>query len=77
VGRLALNHDDALQSRPFVAFLQPCDIVDHRIGSGLDAAVVKVSAAFAIVRCCIRAGKGAEVVLGHSSLKFCGSCRLQ
>ena len=31
-----------LQARPIVAFLQPGDIVDHRIGSGFDAAMIAV-----------------------------------
>ena len=35
---LALDHDDAFQSRPIVPLLQPADIVDRGIGSGFDAA---------------------------------------
>src|ERR1035438_6824016 len=38
---LAFEHDDALQPRPVMAFL-PLYIVDHRIGSGFDAAMIAV-----------------------------------
>src|SRR5215475_2216269 len=38
----ALDHDDAFQSGPIVAFLQPSHIMDRRVGSGLDAAVIAV-----------------------------------
>ena len=39
---LALDHDDASQSRPFVAFLKPSYIMDRRVGSGFDATVIAV-----------------------------------
>ena len=39
---LALDHDDAFQPRPIVAFLQPRDIVDHGAGSGFDAPVIAI-----------------------------------
>jgi hypothetical protein len=38
----ALDHDDALQARPIVALLQPCDIVDCGVGSGFDTAMITV-----------------------------------
>jgi hypothetical protein len=40
---LALDHDDALQPRPVMAFLQPLYIVDRRIGSRFDAAMIGVN----------------------------------
>src|SRR5205085_2199529 len=36
----ALDHDDAFQSGPIMAFLQPSDIMEGSVGSGFDAAVV-------------------------------------
>jgi hypothetical protein len=36
----ALDHDDAFQCGPIVAFLQSSDIVDCLIGSGFDAVVI-------------------------------------
>ena len=38
----ALDHDDAFQSRPTVAFLQPRDIVERRVGPGFDATMVAI-----------------------------------
>src|SRR5665811_1738388 len=38
----ALDHDDAAQSRPIVAFHKPSHIMDCGIGSGFDAAVIAV-----------------------------------
>src|SRR5205807_10008679 len=38
----ALNHDDAFQSGPIMAFLQPSDIMEGSVGSGFDAAVVAI-----------------------------------
>jgi hypothetical protein len=39
---LAFDHHDGLEARPLVARLQPADIVDHRVVSRLDTAVVGV-----------------------------------
>src|ERR1700687_3172707 len=39
---LALDHDDASQSRPFVAFLKPSYIMDRRVGSGFAATVIAI-----------------------------------
>ncbi len=39
---LAFDHDEAFQSGPVVAFLQPLHIVDRRIDSRFDATVVAV-----------------------------------
>src|SRR6202049_851473 len=36
----ALDHDHPFQSGPIVAFRQPRNIVDCRVGSGFDAAVI-------------------------------------
>ena len=38
----AFDHDDGLQARPVVAFLQPGDIVDDGGGPGFDAAVIAI-----------------------------------
>ena len=38
----AIDHDNALQSRPIVALLEPRHIMDRGVGSGLDAAVIAV-----------------------------------
>ena len=38
----ALDHDDRLQARPLVVFLQPADVVESGDRAGLDAAVVAV-----------------------------------
>ena len=38
----AFDHDDAIQSRPVVALLEPGDIVNHGCRSGLDASVIAV-----------------------------------
>jgi len=38
----ALDHDDGFQSRPIVAFLQPCHIMEHGVDSGFDAAMIAV-----------------------------------
>lgn len=38
----ALDHDNAREAGPVVAFLQPGDVVDDGGGSGLDAAVVAI-----------------------------------
>ena len=37
---LALDHDDAFQSGPVVTLLQPGDVMDRRVSSGLDATAV-------------------------------------
>jgi hypothetical protein len=58
----ALNDDDGLQTRPFVPFLKPVNIVDDSIGSGLDTTMIAVNASvladFAVV-------KAARILLGH------------
>ena len=38
----ALDHENTLQSGPIMALLQPADIVDRRIGSHFNAAVIAV-----------------------------------
>jgi hypothetical protein len=48
VGNLAVNfapafdHDDDARARPLVACPQPVDIMDHRVGQGLDTAVIGI-----------------------------------
>ena len=51
----ALDHDDAFQSRPIVAFLQPSDIMDRGVGSGFDAAVIAVDRLIAADLCILEA----------------------
>lgn len=38
----AFDHDDGLQARPLMARLQPVDIVDYRVVSGLDTSVIAI-----------------------------------
>src|SRR5215468_7914419 len=38
----ALNHDDAFQSGPIVAFLKPGQVIDDSVGSCFDAAVIAI-----------------------------------
>src|SRR5437879_13367922 len=47
----ALDHDDALQSRPIVALLQPSEIMDCGVGYGLDATLFAVHSLLANVDC--------------------------
>ena len=39
---LTLDHDDALQFRPIMAFLQPRHIMEHGVDSGFYAAMIAV-----------------------------------
>src|SRR5262245_2615242 len=47
---LALDHDDAFETRPVMALLQPSDIMDRRVGSGFDAAVIAIDGLMAADR---------------------------
>ena len=38
----AFDHDDRLQPRPIVAFLEPLDVIDHGCDAGLDTAVIAI-----------------------------------
>src|SRR5947209_3153110 len=61
----ALDHDDALQSGPIVTFLQPGDIMDRRVGSGFDAAVVTVDRLMPADLCVLKA---VRFLLGREDL---------
>jgi hypothetical protein len=61
----ALDHDDAFQSGPIVAFLQPSNIVDCRVGSGFDAAVIAVDRLVSTDGCIFEA---VAVLLGGENL---------
>lgn len=39
---IALNHDDGVQAGSVAALLEPGDVVDEGVGSGLDAAMITV-----------------------------------
>ena len=51
----ALDHDDALQSGPIVALLEPVDVMDRGVGSGLDAAVIAIDGLMAADLCVLEA----------------------
>ena len=53
----AFDHDNGVQARPLVARLQPVDVVDHRVVSGLDTAVIGVDGF-------VRADRGIPVFQG-------------
>ena len=48
---LALDHGDAGKSGPFMAFLQPFDIVNRGVGSGFNAAVIPIDRFVPADRC--------------------------
>lgn len=61
----ALDHDNAFQSRPIVAFLQPSHIMDCRVGSGFNAAVVAVDRLMPADLCILEA---VRFLLGRENL---------
>ena len=58
----AVDDDDSLETRPFVPFLEPCDVVDDSGGSGFDAAVIAIDSRIPADRAVV---KVARFLLGH------------
>jgi hypothetical protein len=63
----------ALQSRPIMAFVEPRRIMEHRVRSGFDAAMIAVNCLMAADLCIFEAVRR---LLGHEGLDVLAQCAL-